>query len=58
MQMELADANRVAIMGQLTASIPHEVKQLIADARAALRFLGAQTADLDKVAGPSGSPGN
>ena len=41
-QCELAHANRVATMGQLTASIAHEIKQPIAAARtyaaAALRF--------------------
>src|SRR6195256_2767563 len=43
MQSELAHANRVTTMGQLTASIAHEVKQPIAtarnNARAALNFL-------------------
>src|SRR6476661_6776825 len=43
MQCELAHANRVATMGQLTASIAHEIKQPIAtarnNARVALRFL-------------------
>jgi PAS domain S-box-containing protein len=52
-QMELAHANRAATMGQLTASIAHEVNQPIAatvtNAQAALRFLGAQTMDLDEV---------
>jgi PAS domain S-box-containing protein len=52
-QMELAHANRVATMGQLTASIVHEVKQPIAatvtNAEAALRFLDAQTVNLDRV---------
>jgi PAS domain S-box-containing protein len=42
-QMELAHANRVAITGQLTASIAHEVNQPIAaivtSAQAALRWL-------------------
>ena len=42
-QMQLAHANRVATMGQLTASIAHEVQQPIAatvtNAEAALRFL-------------------
>src|SRR5258705_6856986 len=33
MQSELAHANRVATMGQLTASIAHEIKQPIATAR-------------------------
>jgi C4-dicarboxylate-specific signal transduction histidine kinase len=53
MQMELAHANRVATMGQLTASIVHEVKQPIAatvtNAQAALRFLDTETVDLDEV---------
>src|SRR5712664_881695 len=43
MQMELAHANRVATMGQLTASIAHEVNQPIAatvtNAEAGLRWL-------------------
>jgi PAS domain S-box-containing protein len=49
-QMELAHANRVATMGQLTASIAHEVQQPIAatatNAAAALRWLGARPANL------------
>jgi C4-dicarboxylate-specific signal transduction histidine kinase len=53
MQMELAHANRVATMGRLTASIAHEVNQPIAatvtNAQAALRFLGAETVDLNEV---------
>jgi PAS domain S-box-containing protein len=52
-QMELAHANRVATMGQLTASIAHEVNQPIAatltNAQAALRWLGAQSPDLEEV---------
>ena len=48
MQMELAHANRVATMGQLTASIAHEVNQPIAaavtNAQAALRWLGRRAA--------------
>ncbi|WP_024507975.1 PAS domain S-box protein [Bradyrhizobium sp. ARR65] len=52
-QMELAHANRVAAMGQLTASIAHEVKQPIAatmtNARAALHFIDGPTAALDEV---------
>ena len=53
MQSELAHANRVATMGQLTASIAHEIKQPIAaarpDAAAALRFLDKSPPDLAKV---------
>jgi PAS domain S-box-containing protein len=52
-QMELAHVNRVTTMGQLTASIAHEVNQPIAatltNAEAALRWLGAQPADLEEV---------
>ena len=54
MQMQLAHANRVATMGQLTASIAHEVNQPIAatvtNAQAALRWLGAEPPNLDEVA--------
>jgi C4-dicarboxylate-specific signal transduction histidine kinase len=50
MQSELARANRVATMGQLTASIAHEIKQPIATARnnaaAALRFLDKSPPDV------------
>ena len=52
-QMELAHANRVATMGQLSASIAHEVKQPIAttatNAAAALRWLGAQPPNLEEA---------
>jgi C4-dicarboxylate-specific signal transduction histidine kinase len=52
-QMELAHANRVATMGQLTASITHELKQPIAAARtnasAALRWLDKTSPDLAEV---------
>jgi len=53
MQMEFAHANRIATMGQLTASIAHEVNQPIAgavtNAEAGLRWLGAQPPDLEEV---------
>jgi PAS domain S-box-containing protein len=53
MQMEVAHANRVATMGQLTASIAHEVKQPIAaavtNAEAALRWLGARPPNLEEI---------
>jgi signal transduction histidine kinase len=53
MQSELAHANRVTTMGQLTASIAHEVKQPIATARtnaaAALRFLDKSPSDVAEV---------
>jgi PAS domain S-box-containing protein len=52
-QIELAHANRVATLGQLTASIAHEVKQPIAaavtSADAGLRWLAAQPPDLEEV---------
>ncbi|WP_429410861.1 PAS domain S-box protein [Paraburkholderia sp. WSM4174] len=52
-QIELAHANRVATMGQLAASIGHEVNQPIAatvtNAQAALRWLSAQPLDAEKV---------
>ena len=53
MEMELAHANRVAAMGQMSASIAHEVNQPIAaaimNANAALRWLGADPPDLEEV---------
>ncbi|MBB5502204.1 ATP-binding sensor histidine kinase [Paraburkholderia sp. MM5384-R2] len=52
-QNEMAHANRVATMGQLTASIAHEVNQPIAatvtNAQAALRWLKAQPPDIDEA---------
>jgi len=52
-QMDLAHANRVATMGQLTASIAHEVNQPIAaavtNAQAGLRWLRKQPPDLTEV---------
>jgi PAS domain S-box-containing protein len=52
-QMELAHANRVATMGQLSASTAHEVKQPIGatvnNAQAALRLLGRQPPDLEEA---------
>jgi PAS domain S-box-containing protein len=53
LQMEVAHANRAATMGQLTASIAHEVNQPIAatvtNAEAALRFLDRHPPDLEEV---------
>jgi len=52
-QMQLAHANRVATMGQLSASITHEVKQpigaAVANALAALRFLARRPPELEEV---------
>jgi PAS domain S-box-containing protein len=51
--MELAHANRLATMGQLTASIAHEVKQpigaTVAYAEAALRFLARRPPELEEA---------
>ena len=53
MQRELAHANRLATMGELTASIAHEVSQPIAgasmNAGAAERFLDRNPPDLERV---------
>jgi C4-dicarboxylate-specific signal transduction histidine kinase len=53
MQSELAHANRVATVGQLTASIVHEIKQPITAGRtyvaAAMRFLDKGPPDLAEV---------
>ena len=52
-QAELAHASRVATMGQLSASISHEIKQPIAavitNARAGLNWLNAQQPDLEEA---------
>jgi PAS domain S-box-containing protein len=52
-QTELAHANRVATMGQLTGSIAHEVNQpitaAVTNANAALRWLNGERADLGEV---------
>ncbi len=53
LQMALAHANRITTMGQLTASIVHEVKQPITatatNAEAALRWLDRQPPNLDEA---------
>jgi PAS domain S-box-containing protein len=52
-QLELAHANRVATMGQLTASITHEVNQpitaVVTYASAARRFLSAEPPNFHEV---------
>ena len=52
-QMELAHVNRVMTMGQLAASIGHEVKQplaaVITNASASLRWLARQPPDLEEA---------
>jgi len=51
--MELAHANRVTTMGQLTASIAHEVNQpiaaIVANAEAGLNWLEAQPPNLQRI---------
>ncbi|KYG98759.1 ATP-binding protein [Bradyrhizobium sp. DOA1] len=51
--LELAHANRVTTMGQLTASIAHEVNQpiaaIVASAEAGVNWLGAQPPNLARV---------
>ena len=53
LEADLAHMNRLSIMGELAASLAHEVKQPIAtarnNARAALNFLDKQPPDLDEV---------
>jgi signal transduction histidine kinase len=53
LRSELAHVSRVTTLGQLTASIAHEITQPIAaarnNARAAVNFLGQQPADLDEA---------
>jgi PAS domain S-box-containing protein len=52
-QMELTHANRIATMGELSASIAHEVNQpitaMIGNAQASLRWLAHQPPDLVEV---------
>src|SRR6202011_2542270 len=52
-QADLERLNRVMLLGEMTASIAHEVNQPIAavvtNANAGLRWLGAQQPDLDEV---------
>ena len=52
-QTELGHVTRVTALGELTASIAHEVKQpitgVVTNAEAALRWLGARPADLDEI---------
>jgi PAS domain S-box-containing protein len=53
MQAELVHISRITTLGELVASIAHEVNQPIAgtlaSAQAALRWLGAETPNLDKA---------
>jgi signal transduction histidine kinase len=58
-QTQLAHVNRVATMGELSASIAHEVMQpitaTVTNAYAALRFLNAQPPDLEEARQALGS---
>jgi PAS domain S-box-containing protein len=53
LQMELGHVNRVATMGQLSASIAHEINQpiaaVIANASAGLRWLGARPPEMEQA---------
>jgi PAS domain S-box-containing protein len=53
LESDLAHLNRLSMMGELTASLAHEIKQPIAaarnNARAALNFPDARPPDLDEV---------
>jgi len=59
MQSDFAHMNRVSVMGELTASLSHEISQPIAAARnyarAALNFLDQQPPDLGEVKKQLGS---
>jgi signal transduction histidine kinase len=52
-QAELAHANRVMLVGEMTASIAHEINQpltgVVANGGTALRYLAAQTPNLDEA---------
>jgi PAS domain S-box-containing protein len=52
-QAELAHATRVTTLGELAASIAHEINQplaaIVADASASLNWLGTERPDLDRV---------
>ena len=52
-QLELAHMSRVTLLGELSASLAHELKQpltaILSNAQAALRFLNDESADLNEV---------
>jgi PAS domain S-box-containing protein len=54
-QVELAHVTRVTMLGQLSASIAHEVNQplaaIVTNAQACLRWLGREAPDLDEARG-------
>src|SRR6267142_1734931 len=53
LQSDFAHVNRISVLGEMVASLSHEVKQPIAtarnNARAALNFLDKQPPDMDEV---------
>jgi C4-dicarboxylate-specific signal transduction histidine kinase len=53
MEVSLVHANRVATLGQMTASIAHEINQplaaIVTDAQAALRFLDCSAPNLEEA---------
>jgi C4-dicarboxylate-specific signal transduction histidine kinase len=53
MQAELARVQRATMMGEITASIAHEINQplaaMVTNARAGLRWLGSETPDLGEA---------
>ena len=53
LEADLAHINRVSMMGELAASIAHEVNQpltgIVSNGSACLRFLAGDTPDLDEV---------
>jgi len=53
MEQEIARINRVSMMGELAASLAHEIKQPIAaittSAEACLRFLQCEPADMEEA---------
>jgi len=55
-QMELAHLTRVATLGEMTASIAHEINQpltsVVANGSAGLRWLAAQSSNLERRALP------
>src|SRR5205085_12513495 len=55
LQADLAHTNRVTTMGELTASLAHEIKQPIAaavtDAKTCLRWLGRDQPDVEEGRG-------
>jgi C4-dicarboxylate-specific signal transduction histidine kinase len=55
LEADLAHTNRVSMMGELTASLAHEINQPIAaaaaSAMACVQWLRRETPDIDRLAG-------